>query len=50
MYVDDILIWGSNLKEHTERLEKVFQIAKEKNLTFNKSKYRVVKTPAKYSC
>lgn len=38
VYVDDILIWGSTLKEHNERLVKVFKIAREHNLKFNKFK------------
>ena len=36
--VDDILVWGEDLKQHDERLEKVLQKAKERNLKLNKDK------------
>ena len=36
--IDDILVWGEDLKQHDERLEKVLQKAKERNLKLNKDK------------
>ena len=39
--VDDILVWGTNQKEHNERLEKVLQHAKQRNLTLDKEKSQI---------
>lgn len=38
IFVDDILVYGSNQTEHNARLESVFKRATEVNLKFNKSK------------
>ena len=35
IYLDDIMIWGKDEKEHNERVNKVLQRAKEWNVTFN---------------
>jgi len=37
-YVDDVVIWGSNLIEHNERLTKVLQRVRENGLTLNREK------------
>ncbi len=39
--VDDILVWGTNQKEHDERLKKVLQRAKQRNLKQNKEKSQI---------
>ncbi len=39
--VDDILVWGTNQKEHDKRLEKVLQHAKQRNLKLNKEKSQI---------
>ncbi len=39
--VDDIQVWEANQKEHIERLEKVRQCAKQRNLKLNKEKHTV---------
>ena len=38
VYMDDILVYGSNMKEHDERLSKVLHILKENGLKLNDSK------------
>lgn len=38
IYVDDIMVWGKNDKEHNERIEKVLQRAEEWGITFNLKK------------
>lgn len=40
-YVDDILIWGSNEREHDLRLEKVLEIARRNNIKFNLNKCKL---------
>lgn len=37
-YVDDVVIWGSTLKEHNERLNKVLQRIRENGLKLNRVK------------
>ncbi|XP_047987077.1 uncharacterized protein K02A2.6-like isoform X1 [Leguminivora glycinivorella] len=48
IFVDDILVFGSNQKEHNERLENVFRKAREVNLKFNKSKCMFDKSEITY--
>ena len=38
VYMDDILVYGSNMKEHDERLSKVLHVLKENRLKLNDSK------------
>nr|XP_039255361.1 uncharacterized protein K02A2.6-like [Styela clava] len=38
--IDDLLIWGENVKQHDERLVKVLEIARKSNLKLNRSKCR----------
>ena len=38
VYIEDILVYGSNMKEHDERLSKVLHILKENGLKLNDSK------------
>lgn len=44
----DILVWGSTIEEHDQRLRTVLQRAKEYNLKLNKKKCKVRKTEVKY--
>lgn len=46
--IDDILVWGSTVQEHDERLKKVLDRAVERNVTFNKKKCQFKKTQVKY--
>lgn len=48
VYIDDILVYGSNEKEHNQRLESVFKRAQEINLKFNKSKCQFGVKEVKY--
>ncbi|XP_053305893.1 uncharacterized protein K02A2.6-like [Spea bombifrons] len=48
VYIDDILIWGTNEAEHNERLEKVLQIAHEKGLKLNQTKCRFLQSEILY--
>lgn len=48
IYIDDFLIYSSNIEEHTRILETVFQRAKEVGLKFNKSKCMFFKTEIKF--
>lgn len=41
IYIDDILVWGKDEREHDERLEKVLQRCREANLKLNKEKARI---------
>ncbi|XP_049279570.1 uncharacterized protein K02A2.6-like [Anopheles funestus] len=38
IYIDDIVVWGTNQIEHNERLTKVLSILKENNASLNKAK------------
>lgn len=38
IYIDDLMIWGKNKKEHDERVETVLKRAEEWNVTFNLKK------------
>lgn len=40
-YVDDVLIWGSTLQEHNERLTKVLQRVGENGLKLNRAKCQI---------
>ncbi|XP_048751787.2 uncharacterized protein K02A2.6-like [Ostrea edulis] len=46
--IDDILVWGSSIEEHDQRLRRVLQRAKEYNLKLSKQKCEVRKTEVKY--
>jgi len=46
--VDDILIWGKDLKEHDERLEKVLTRIQKNNLKLNKDKCEFRKSSLTY--
>lgn len=35
IYIDDLMVWGKDQKEHNERVEKVLQRAEEWGITFN---------------
>lgn len=48
VYIDDIFIWGSTKEEHDERLKKVLQLAREKNIKLNLQKCKFGKTEVKY--
>lgn len=48
VYVDDIIVTGSANEQHVERLEKVFNKAREVNLKFNKSKCSFGVTKVKF--
>lgn len=37
-FIDDVVVWGSNKREHDTRLEKLLQRAKEIGMKFNKDK------------
>lgn len=39
VYVDNVLIWGANQKEHNERLKVALLAAAKAGLTFNASRY-----------
>ena len=39
--VDDILVWGSDIAEHDQRLEKVLQRAQQCNLKLNQDKSQI---------
>ena len=38
MIIDDILVWGSDITEHDQRLEIVLQRAQQLNLKLNQDK------------
>ncbi|CAC5387636.1 unnamed protein product [Mytilus coruscus] len=46
--VDDILIWGSTIQEHDERLKKVLDRARQCNLKLSKSKCQFRKNEVEY--
>ncbi|XP_055623701.1 uncharacterized protein K02A2.6-like [Toxorhynchites rutilus septentrionalis] len=39
VYIDDIVVWGSTLEEHDERLQKVLNILEDNRAMLNKEKY-----------
>ena len=45
---DDILVYGSSINEHNERLESVFKRAREVNLKFNPGKCKICKKEVNY--
>ena len=47
-WIDDILIWGKNQKEHDETLKQVLNRAKQKHLTLKKKKCKFAQTEIKY--
>lgn len=48
MYIDDIVIFGRDQREHDQRLKKVLQIAVENNIRFNRNKCRFSVPEVKY--
>jgi len=46
--VDDILVWGSTLEEHDERLRQVLERARQHNLKLNKKKCQLRKDEVAY--
>ncbi|XP_033745588.1 uncharacterized protein K02A2.6-like [Pecten maximus] len=46
--VDDILVWGANMKEHDERLKRVLGRVREYNLTLSKDKCQFRKDRVTY--
>ncbi|KAJ0172603.1 hypothetical protein K1T71_011742 [Dendrolimus kikuchii] len=40
-FIDDVIIWGRNRKEHDERLKEFLNRAREINLKFNREKCRI---------
>lgn len=46
--MDDFLVYGKDLSEHNERLQKVLQRAREINLRFNKEKSVICQTKVRY--
>ncbi|XP_062594195.1 uncharacterized protein K02A2.6-like [Saccostrea cucullata] len=46
--IDDILVWGSSIEEHDQRLRQVLQRAKEYHLKLSRQKCEVRKTEVKY--
>ncbi|XP_024876805.1 uncharacterized protein K02A2.6-like, partial [Temnothorax curvispinosus] len=47
-YIDDVIVWRKTKEEHDKRLLKVFQLAKENNVTFNLSKCKFGRTEIEY--
>lgn len=48
MYVDDILVYSKTLEEHKVKLNKLFQVARENNVKFNKDKCKFCVDSVKY--
>lgn len=48
IYIDDVLIWGKDLRQHNERLEKVLELAMKNNIRFNLNKCKFAQTEVKY--
>ncbi|XP_060874020.1 uncharacterized protein K02A2.6-like [Metopolophium dirhodum] len=48
VYIDDLIITGTTLEEHNQRLKKVLDRAREVNLKFNKSKCIIGVTKVKF--
>ncbi|CAI6364864.1 unnamed protein product [Macrosiphum euphorbiae] len=48
VYIDDLIITGTTLEEHNQRLKKVLDRAREVNLKFNKSKCIIGVTEVKF--
>ena len=46
--IDDILVWGTTIEEHDERLEKVLQRARQSNLKLNPDKCQIRRTKVLY--
>lgn len=38
-FVDDILVYGTNLEEHNQKLEKTLQILESNNVTLDRNKF-----------
>ena len=48
IYIDNVLLWGKTKEEHDERLRKVLEKARERNVKFNKSKCKIAVNEVKY--
>lgn len=48
IYIDDILIWGRTPQEHNARLKKAFEMARQHNIKFQKSKCKFGLREVKY--
>ncbi|GBP23651.1 Retrovirus-related Pol polyprotein from transposon 17.6 [Eumeta japonica] len=48
VYLDDIIIYSENKKQHLERLKKVFDALQRANLKINKNKCKFLKTEVKF--
>lgn len=48
IYVDDLMVWGENEKQHDERVENVLKRAEEWGITFNLKKCRFNADEVKY--
>lgn len=48
MYVDEIIVWGSSLEEHDQRLERVLETAQQAGVKFNKEKCQFGVTEVNY--
>ncbi|CAB3989621.1 Hypothetical predicted protein [Paramuricea clavata] len=46
--IGDILVWGTTIEEHNERLEKVLQRARQSNLKLNPDKCQIRRTKVLY--
>lgn len=48
IYLDDLIVYGKNETEHNTRLNKVFEIARERGVKFNLSKCKIGRKEVKY--
>lgn len=48
VYIDDIIIWGDNEKQHNERLKNVFDRLRKANVRLNKTKCKFGVSEVKY--
>ena len=48
VYMDDIFVYGSNMKEHNERLSKVWHVLKENGLKLNDSNCHYCQSELKF--
>ncbi|GBN21125.1 Retrovirus-related Pol polyprotein from transposon 17.6 [Araneus ventricosus] len=47
-YFDDIMVYSKNMIDHYEKLKKVFQVARESGLNFNKDKAKIAVSELQY--
>lgn len=48
VYIDDLIIWGKTKEEHDNRLKKILDRAREKNIRFNLGKCKIGLKEVKY--